>query len=94
MKFIICLLPMLVSSAALAGSSQPYGKGGWIAQFQPVIDQYNASGELMRIEGHCQSNCTLFLGLRNVCVPNARRGFCFTRATTGSATSMPAPPRG
>jgi hypothetical protein len=73
MKFIVCLLLMLVSSSAVAGSSQPYGKGGWIAQFQPVIDQYNASGELMRIEGHCQSNCTLFLGLRNVCVERSAR---------------------
>jgi hypothetical protein len=25
------------------------------------------SGELFRIKGHCQSNCTLFPGLRNVC---------------------------
>jgi hypothetical protein len=72
MRLIVCLL-LLVSSPALAGSSQPYGKGGWIAQFQPVIDQYNASGELMRIEGHCQSLCTLFLGLRNVCVVRSAR---------------------
>ena len=34
----------------------------------PEIDRANASGELFRIRGHCQSNCTLFLGLRNVCV--------------------------
>jgi hypothetical protein len=27
----------------------------------------------MRIEGHCQSNCTLFLGLRNVCVERSAR---------------------
>jgi len=28
---------------------------------------------LFRIEGHCQSACTLFLGIRNVCVErNAR----------------------
>jgi hypothetical protein len=64
---------LLASSDANAGSSQPYGKGGYIAQFQPVIDQYNSSGELMRIEGHCQSLCTLFLGLRNVCVERSAR---------------------
>jgi hypothetical protein len=34
----------------------------------PVVSQYNQSGELFRIEGHCQSSCTLFLGIRNVCV--------------------------
>jgi hypothetical protein len=73
MPFIVCLLTLLVSSPALAGSSQPYGKGGWIADFQPVIDRHNATGELMRIEGHCQSNCTLFLGLRNVCVERSAR---------------------
>ncbi len=27
----------------------------------------------MRIEGHCQSLCTLFLGLRNVCVERSAR---------------------
>jgi len=42
--------------------------GGWLKDFQPEIDRANASGELFRIRGHCQSLCTLFLGLRNVCV--------------------------
>jgi hypothetical protein len=73
MKYLFLVLALLVSSHASAGSSQPYGKGGYIAQFQPVIDQYNASGELMRIQGHCQSLCTMFLGLRNVCVERSAR---------------------
>ena len=38
------------------------------AQFQAVIQQYNASGERFRIDGHCQSACTMFLSIRNVCV--------------------------
>jgi hypothetical protein len=42
--------------------------GGKYARFDPVVSQYNQSGELFRIEGHCQSSCTLFLGIRNVCV--------------------------
>ena len=42
--------------------------GGWYKDFQPEIERANASGELFRIKGHCQSLCTLFLGLRNVCV--------------------------
>src|SRR5580658_1841716 len=37
-------------------------------QFQQVIAQYNASGERFRIDGHCQSACTMFLSIRNVCV--------------------------
>jgi hypothetical protein len=28
---------------------------------------------LFRIRGHCQSNCTLFLGVRNVCVERSAR---------------------
>src|SRR6202000_1603601 len=37
-------------------------------QFQAVIQQYNASGERFRIDSHCQSACTMFLSIRNVCV--------------------------
>ena len=47
---------------------EKFGNGGWIEDFQPEIERADASGELFRIKGHCQSNCTLFLGLRNVCV--------------------------
>ena len=63
-----------ISSAALAeGSSQGYGMGGWFERFNPVVQQYNQSGELFRITGHCQSLCTIFLSIRNVCVqPGAR----------------------
>jgi hypothetical protein len=38
------------------------------AQFQSVIQQYNASGERFRIDAHCQSACTMFLSIRNVCI--------------------------
>jgi hypothetical protein len=73
MKRIVILALLLVSMPAQAGSSRPYGKGGWFVDFQPVIDRHNATGELMRIEGHCQSLCTIFLGLRNVCVERSAR---------------------
>ena len=64
-----CLAALLWMSAALAdGSSVPYGGGGPMAKFDAIIGQYNASGELFRIEGHCQSSCTMFLAIRNVCV--------------------------
>ncbi|MBO0750997.1 MAG: hypothetical protein J2P53_02730, partial [Bradyrhizobiaceae bacterium] len=37
-----------------------------------VVSQYNASGERFRIDSHCQSACTIFLSIRNVCItPNA-----------------------
>jgi hypothetical protein len=68
MKILAGVIWLAMSTAALAATSQPYGMGGWIADFQPVIDRANASGELFRIQGHCQSLCTMFLGVRNVCV--------------------------
>jgi hypothetical protein len=42
--------------------------GGQFPTFNAIISQYNQSGELFRIEGHCQSSCTMFLAIRNVCV--------------------------
>jgi hypothetical protein len=70
----VVMLSLLTSAPALAaGSSQPYGKGGWFAQFDPIVRQYNQSGEEFRIEGHCQSSCTMFLGIRNVCVTRSAR---------------------
>jgi len=59
--------------ALAAGSSLPYGKGGWFPQFDPIVRQYNQSGEQFRIEGHCQSACTIFLGIRNVCIVRRAR---------------------
>jgi hypothetical protein len=64
---VLMLLSTLIPVLAV-GSSLPYGKGGWFAQFDPIVQQYNQSGEQFRIEGHCQSACTLFLGIKNVCI--------------------------
>jgi len=59
----------IVASPALAdGTSLGHGEGGRIVDFLPIVRQYNASGELFRIQGVCKSACTLFLGVRNVCV--------------------------
>jgi hypothetical protein len=64
-----CIATVVWIPVALAdGSSLPYGGGGPMAKFDAIIGQYNASGELFRIEGHCQSSCTMFLAIRNVCV--------------------------
>ena len=53
------------------GSSVPYGGGGRI-NAPAIIDQYNRSGEAFRIEGRCQSSCTMLLAIKNACVdPNA-----------------------
>jgi hypothetical protein len=69
LSLLDCLATIAWTSSALAdGSSLPYGGGGPMAKFDAIIGQYNASGELFRIEGHCQSSCTMFLAIRNVCV--------------------------
>jgi hypothetical protein len=56
------------STALAAGSSLPYGGGGNVNQFSAIVSQYNQTGEPFRIEGHCQSACTMFLAIKNVCV--------------------------
>src|SRR4029077_627136 len=89
----IVLVLLSTSIPVLAvGSSLPYGKGGWFAQFDPIVRQYNQSGEQFRIEGHCQSSCTLFLGIRNVCIVRSARllfhaGHDRSRNISASATN-------
>ena len=68
MRFLIALFVVLFSSSAMAGTSQGYGAGGRFAVYDPIVAAHNKSGELFRIEGRCQSACTLFLGIRNVCI--------------------------
>ena len=65
---IAAVLALLPACAMAEGSNAGFGMGGNYSRFDPVVAQYNASGELFRISGHCQSSCTLFLGIRNVCV--------------------------
>jgi hypothetical protein len=67
-RFLGIILIASLSSSAFAGTSAGYGMGGPFAPYERIIAQENASGELFRIQGHCQSSCTMFLGIRNVCV--------------------------
>ncbi|KQW21484.1 hypothetical protein ASC80_11655 [Afipia sp. Root123D2] len=80
MKRFLVLAMLAVAAIATAGvtaaqadTSDRFSKGGWYENFAPAIDRAIASGELFRIRGHCQSNCTLFLGVRNVCVERSAR---------------------
>jgi hypothetical protein len=69
MKYIFGAILLLIPSFVMAeGTSVPYGIGGPHATFDPVIAQFNRSGERFRIEGQCRSSCVMFLGIRNVCV--------------------------
>jgi hypothetical protein len=73
MKFLATILFLLASSAAMAaGSSAGFGMGGFEG-FDSKVDEYNRSGELFRIQGHCQSACTKFLAIKNVCVERSAR---------------------
>jgi hypothetical protein len=60
--------PSHLAAAAAEGSSAGRGEGGYVPDFVAIVRRYNASGEPFRIEGVCKSACTLFLGIRNVCV--------------------------
>jgi hypothetical protein len=69
MPLMSCVVTVLPNSSALAEqSSLPYAKGGFSASFGQLARAINQSGELFRIEGRCQSSCTMFLSLRKVCV--------------------------
>ena len=68
MRAFAVLAFVLISSTSFAATSERFGRGGWYKDFRPEIERANSSGELFRITGHCQSLCTLFLGVRNVCV--------------------------
>jgi hypothetical protein len=65
---ICCAMIAFNVSAFAQASSLPYAMGGSARKFAQERDRFARSGELFRIEGHCQSGCTMFLKLRNVCV--------------------------
>jgi hypothetical protein len=53
-----------VSMLHMGMGAQP----GEMGRFDAVVQQYNASGEHFRIDSHCQSACTTFLSIHNVCI--------------------------
>jgi hypothetical protein len=59
-------------SALAQGSSLPYANGAGSSEkfrrFHEDRDEFAKTGQLFKIEGHCQSACTLFLKLKNVCI--------------------------
>ena len=71
---LLCTLGLWAAPAYADGSvsSLHMGMGAKdssaMMHFDAVIAQYNASGERFRIDSHCQSACTMFLSIRNVCV--------------------------
>lgn len=75
---IACAITVAWSLGARAdGSSLPYGRGGMtFPEMDRIVQQYNKTGELFRIEGECRSSCTELLAIKNVCIdPNATLEF-------------------
>ena len=70
----LCAIGTFAAAPARAdGSVSALGMGmgarpGEMGRFDAVVAQYNASGERFRIDSHCQSACTIFLSIRNVCI--------------------------
>jgi len=68
---IFCIASAGTASADGSVSRTGMGNGSGADGFRPfdaLIRQYDVSRETFRIDSHCQSACTLFLGIRNVCV--------------------------
>jgi hypothetical protein len=78
-------LALTLAIPALAADSTPYAKGGITREFAPKVREADRSGKLFRITGHCQSACTMFLAVRNVCIePNARLLFHAAKTARGT----------
>jgi len=76
LKHLVFAAALFGATSVHAETSDRYSKGGAYAPFREALARNSASGELFRIRNTCASNCTLFLGLRNVCVErNARLMF-------------------
>jgi hypothetical protein len=56
------------AAPASAATSAPYAYGGSAKVFEQHVARFRQSGEPFRITGHCQSACTMFLALPNVCI--------------------------
>jgi hypothetical protein len=72
-RFLAAAAIALVSTLAQAETSGQYSGGGDFSKFKPALDRANTGGEVFRIRGTCESNCTMFLGVRNVCVERSAR---------------------
>jgi hypothetical protein len=86
---LVAFAACTMKQTALADSSSvQYGRGGSINEGD-IIKQHGKTGELLRIEGSCQSSCTMLLAAKNACVdPGATLYFhaAITTWTTGRFT--------
>lgn len=64
---------LLAAAPAMAGTSRGFENGGYFTRFDPVVAEFNETRRPFRIVGLCQSACTLFLSIKNVCVERTAR---------------------
>ena len=84
---LLAAVVLCLAMPALAATSTPYSKGGRTRDFAVDVERHRRSGELFRITGHCQSACTMFLALPNVCVePSATLLFHAAKTSRAHAT--------
>jgi hypothetical protein len=86
MRNLIATMLLLFATSAMAGNNAGFEMGGNYARFDPVVSQYNASGELFRIEGHCQRPARCF-SASGMCVSTATPRCCFIPRMTAIETS-------
>lgn len=85
-SIVLSLMAICLAAPVLAATSTPWSKGGRTKDFAVDVQRYRQSGEQFRITGHCQSACTMFLALPNVCIePGAR--LLFHAGDNATATS-------
>jgi len=80
----------LCSLARAEGSSLPYSGSGPIGP-EAIIQRYNKSGELFRVEGRCQSSCTMLLVIKNVYVDPSATIFFHAALFLNEASQRPLP---
>jgi len=87
LRFVsLALFALGFATPALAATTMGYGKGGRTKEFAAEVERQQHSGELLRIKGHCQSACTMFLAVENSCVePSAR--LLFHAGSNAASTS-------
>lgn len=83
--FVSLFNDQAVADGSVSQSGRGLGSGpDGMRPFDAIIKQYNASGERFRIDAHCQSACTLFLAITNVCItPAADLAFHAGHTITG-----------
>lgn len=88
MATVLALAMVPQVSAARSSEATPiivaYDMGGSLQARQDRLRKMRRNGQPVEIRGQCYSACTMYLGLRNVCVaPDALLGFHGPRGLTG-----------